>query len=246
MFKEVGGYILSMKVACAQLDVSWENPAENFEKAKKLANECVRDGAQMICFPELFSTGVTLNSKRFAQELGGSTCNFLSTLAKENRIYIVGSFIEDAGKGLPRNTLVAYDNLGKMIGKYSKTHLFTLGEEHNAYRQGGEITVFDALGVRFCPLICYDLRFQDEFKKGLELGAQVFIVCASWPSQRRGDWVSLLEKRALENKTYVVGVNQVGRSPNNNFSGDSVVHAPDGRVLARAGARQQIITADLL
>jgi predicted amidohydrolase len=56
----------------------------------------------------------------------------------------------------------------------------------------------------------------------------------------------LLQARAIENQSYVVGVNRIGQDPNNNnYTGESMIVDPLGQVLHTSGDRDEVYTASL-
>ena len=87
-----------MKITHIQFNIKWEDSISNFTKANSPITDATKAGAQLICLSELVSTGVTINSLQFAENLDGPTCSFLSKLAKINNVCVVGSFIEKASK----------------------------------------------------------------------------------------------------------------------------------------------------
>ena len=78
--------------------------------------------------------------------------------------------------------------------RYRKIHSFTYGGEPKHFRAGDELTTFTIAGVRVTPMVCYDLRFADEFWQRA-IGTDVFVVTANWPAPRRLHWQSLLQAR---------------------------------------------------
>src|SRR5262249_54421717 len=102
----------------------------------------------------------------------------------------------------------------------------------------------DIEGVQCAFFVCYDLRFADEFWK-LARVTDCYVVPANWPAARREHWVTLLQARAIENQSYVVGVNRVGMGGKLSYCGDSMIVGPFGEMCAQAGAAETIITADV-
>lgn len=233
-----------MKVACVQLDIKWEEPKSNFNKAKILIKEAKNKGAEFVCLPELFSTGVTFNSLKFAEKSNGETCKFLSEQASSNRIHLLGTFIE-RNKNLPTNSLAIFNPQGKMIGKYSKAHLFTFGGEKKRYSEGDDLIVTKINDFKVAPFICYDLRFPEIFRIAVSKGANVFVVPANWPNPRKEHWITLLKARAIENESFVIGINRVGNAPNLTFFGASIAISPKGEVIAQADDKERVLIADI-
>jgi predicted amidohydrolase len=107
-------------------------------------------------------------------------------------------------------------------------------------------------GWRILPQVCYDLRFpvwlrnvrREDTAGGMEYDLAIFV--ANWPAPRRGPWRTLLRARAIENLSYVIGVNRVGVDGNDlAYAGDSAVIDPTGEALVELGAQEQVITATL-
>jgi predicted amidohydrolase len=126
---------------------------------------------------------------------------------------------------------------------YDKRHLFRMAGEENVYTAGTNRIVKEWKGWRICPLICYDLRFP-VWSRNVPVPAgsssstnfdyDLLLYVANWPSVRRNPWNTLLQARAIENLSYVVGVNRVGEDNNGHpYSGDSAVIDFKGDVLFR-------------
>ena len=99
-------------------------------------------------------------------------------------------------------------------------------------------------GLRVSPLVCYDLRFADEFWQ-LATATDLYLVPANWPEARRLHWQALLQARAIENQAYVVGCNRVGEGGGLSYSGDSRIVDPLGELLATAARTESILLADV-
>jgi predicted amidohydrolase len=113
------------------------------------------------------------------------------------------------------------------IEKYDKRHLFSMGQETDHFSAGTEKIIVEYKGWRFCPLICYDLRFPVWSRNNNEY--DVLIYLANWPAARHLVWKNLLTARAIENQSYCIGVNRTGTDGTGlNYAGDSVLVSPKG------------------
>ena len=110
---------------------------------------------------------------------------------------------------------------------------------------GDRVVTFRWHDVTVTPVICYDLRFPETFRTGVERGAELFVVIANWPGERHLHWTTLLRARAIETQAYVVGANRCGADPNTSYAGGSVIIDPWGNILADAGAGEAVINAEL-
>ena len=223
-----------MKIAGFQMDTVWEKQEENFSKVKNAAEAAAKEGALVLALPEMFSTGFTMDSEKFAEEKETSkTLKFLKETACENNLWIIGSLIDktDAGN---MNSAYTITPKGEIIGHYSKIHLFPLSGEDKHYAKGRDIEISNIEGIPLAVTICYDLRFPELYRKIMGKGAMTAFVVANWPKTRREHWLALLRARAIENQMYVIGINRVGEGGGQAYSGDSIVFGPAGEEIAKA------------
>jgi predicted amidohydrolase len=117
------------------------------------------------------------------------------------------------------------------IEYYNKRHLFSFAGEEKVYKAGEEKIIVEFKGWKICPQICYDLRFP-VFARNTEDYDVLFYV-ANWPKQRIEAWDTLLKARAIENMSYVIGVNRVGNDTNKLiYNGHSAVYDCLGNIIA--------------
>mgnify|MGYP003611043217 FL=1 len=199
-----------MKIALIQTELSWENPNENKALLQEKIN-AISQYVDLIVLPEMFTSGFTMNPKNVAQTMQGEVISWLKETAKDKNCAITGSLvIEENGNYF--NRLVFVFPSGE-IQTYDKRHLFTLAGEDKVYKAGKDKLIVEYKGFKICPLICYDLRFP-VFARNVE-DYDVLIYVANWPKPRVNAWDILLKARAVENMSYVIGVNRVGMDANN-------------------------------
>lgn len=199
-----------MKIALIQNELIWENPTEN----RKLFNATINsisESVDLIVLPEMFTSGFTMNPKKVSETMQGETISWLQHLAKARNCAITGSLVIQENTNY-YNRLVFVFPSGE-IQTYDKRHLFTLAGEDKIYTSGTEKLILEYKGFRICPLICYDLRFP-VFARNVE-DYNVLIYVANWPKPRINAWDILMKARAVENMSYVIGVNRVGTDNNN-------------------------------
>ena len=226
-----------MKVALLQLDIEWEDKNKNFDRVESFVERMRDDKPDLVVLPELFSTGYTMNSKPLAENLNDETTSFLSRLARNNKINVLGSFIEKT-ESKPKNSAILFDKNGKMLLHYSKIHLPSFLEENKNYTHGNKISTCEFNGQKIGIFICYDLRFPEIFRRIAEDTKCIFVI-ANWPHERIEHWDSLLKARAIENQLYIVGVNRVGKSPSSNYSGHSIIIDPLGNVVTNSKENEE-------
>lgn len=194
----------NLKITIIQPDIIWENAEQNLNKYSEMISNT--QSTDVIILPEMFTTGFSMQPKKLKEKMDGKSILWMKNLAKEKNAVVTGSLIiEDESRIVNRCLWIFPD--GKME-KYDKHHLYTMGKEHLHYSPGKEKLIVEYKGWRFCPLICYDLRFP-VWSRNQE-NYDVLIYMANWPSPRHHVWKNLLITRAIENQSYCFGVNRTG------------------------------------
>jgi predicted amidohydrolase len=229
-----------MKIAYYQQDIVWEDTEANLEKIKNVA-ENLKPDTSLFILPEMFHAGFTMDPGKVAEPMDGRVVTFLKDLASRHNMSVIGSaVISEDDKYYNRLLVVSHD--GK-VEKYDKRHLFSVGGEDKSYQPGEEKLVTAVKDVRILPLICYDLRFPVWSRQQNDYDLLIYI--ANWPASRSEVWKTLLKARAIENQSYVIGVNRVGRDESITYSGDSMVIDAKGRVVSDAKDDEGVYYAGL-
>jgi predicted amidohydrolase len=125
---------------------------------------------------------------------------------------------------------------------YDKKHLFRMGGEEQFYTAGTENRIISYKNWNISPFVCYDLRFP-VWSRNVDLAYDLAIYVANWPAVRSNAWNILLRARAIENLSYVVGVNRIGVDGNQlAYQGDSALISYLGEDLLNLGAESSIQT----
>ena len=230
-----------MIVAGIQMDIAWENPPENFRRVEEMAKRIMGGGVgdtptgrdrsvpHLLVLPEMFATGFSMDAPKVSA-FAGETREFLSKLASDLSVYILGGYAEPA-EPLPANACSIFTPSGTELLHFRKLHPFALAKEDEHYQGGESVQTAEVEGVRVTPFICYDLRFPEPFRPAAS-GTDLYCVIANWPDKRREAWSALLRARAIENQAFVLGVNRVGIGSGLPHSGDSALVDPMGKVMA--------------
>jgi omega-amidase len=198
-----------MKIALIQTSLSWENPSENRDSLQDTITS-ISQYVDLIVLPEMFTSGFTMNPEKVAETMQGETISWLREMARNKNCAVTGSLVIQENRNY-YNRLVFVFPSGEMQ-HYDKKHLFTLAGEDKVYTSGTEKLIVNYKGFTICPLICYDLRFP-VFARNVE-DYDVLLYVANWPKPRVNAWDILLKARAVENMSYVIGVNRVGLDDN--------------------------------
>ncbi len=213
----------NLKITIIQPDIIWEDIKSNLEKYSEIMNNI--DSTDVIVLPEMFTTGFSMNPKVLKEKMDGSTVQWMKKIAAEKNVSVIGSLIiEDGGKIFNRAIWAFPDGKTEF---YNKRHLFSMGQEHLHYSPGDEKLIIEFRGWKFCPLICYDLRFPVWSRNAQNY--DVLIYMANWPSPRHHHWKTLLLARAVENQAYCVGVNRTGTD------GTGLIYSGDSGLISQSG-----------
>ncbi len=243
----------NLRITAIQTALHWEDPVANRAMLEeKIFN--IGASTDVIILPEMFTTAFTMNAQALAEAMNLQSTKWMKQMAGQTGALVLGSvIIKESGKYL--NRMIWMEPGGKYL-TYDKRHLFRMAKEHTVFA-GGQGRLIDAWkGWRICPLVCYDLRFPawsrnryDKASRSLEYDLLVY--AANWPQPRVSAWDTLLKARAIENLSFVAGVNRVGPDPHGVlYNGHSAVIDPRGDVLwfgAEAEAVHTVVLdADML
>lgn len=243
----------SLRLTLIQTNLHWEDKEKNLAMfAEKINN--LQEPAHVIILPEMFSTGFSMKPESLAEKMDGKTINWMKKIAREKKIIVTGSIIVEE-EGQFYNRLIWMQPDGR-AGYYDKRHLFAYAEEDKHYSPGNKRLIASVNGWKINLLVCYDLRFPvwsrqsraNTSGNGDESGFEydVLIYIANWPEKRSLAWKTLLQARAIENQSYVIGVNRTGKDGNDiEHAGDSMVVDPLGEVLYHKKDAEDIFTITL-
>ena len=235
-----------MKIYGIQFDSEWNNKEANFNLVSALIKKQIVHQNSLIVLPEMFATGFCLNPESTTKNEPQRTELFLSDLAREMESWVIGGMTYPAKEiGKAYNTAVTFDPNGQSISVYKKIHPIPILAEDKVHLEGRTIENLSIGSFNVTPAICYDLRFPELFRSALQSGTNLFVVLGCWPKSRINHWVTLLKARAIENQSYVVGVNRIGKDEDLEYGGRTMVVSPQGEILADGEERQGIVEATI-
>ncbi len=222
----------------------------NCKKVLNLIAQKLNPETDVLVLPEVWTVG--WSCKRFiqsAQELSDSSVvSFLSNLAKEYNMNIIGgSFITKDGENY-YNTCPVLDRNGKLIAVYNKNHLYSYyGCDEGKFITRGDCPVMVNLdGVNFGLTICYDIRFPEIYRAYRKAGADILVNCAAWGSAKPIPWDVMTKSRAVENQCFMVALSQCGHIEGDEFNlGNSAIIDYKGEVLSSLSDSEDIACADI-
>ena len=247
-----------VKVGLVQMTCSADVNA-NKQKAIEKIKEAAKQGANVICLQELFTSLYFCDVEAYenfklAEPIPGKTTDALSLLAKDLGVVIIASLFEKRAEGLYHNTTAVLDADGTYLGKYRKMHIpddpafyekfyFTPGDlGYKVFK-----TKFATIGV----LICWDQWYPEAARITSLMGAEILFypTAIGWATaqdeatntEQYNAWQTIQRSHAIANGVPVISVNRVGLEQDGlmKFWGGSFVSNPFGTLLYMASHDQE-------
>jgi predicted amidohydrolase len=238
-----------MKVSLIQGNIVWESPKENIRYYSEMIKK-VSKLSKLVVLPEAFTSGFTMNPTVLSHISTFPVLDWMTEKAFETNKTIAGAaFVKEGDKYFNRLFWVNPDG---SYTYYDKRHLFSMGGENKIFTPGNKRVIVELEQFKFNLQICYDLRFPvwnanryDKERKEYEY--DVLLIVANWPAKRKNAYLPLLRTRAIENQSYVLWVNRIGRDGSKTIhSGDTRIIHPSGQVLATVKSNHEgILEYDL-
>jgi N-carbamoylputrescine amidase len=256
-------------IAVVQMAVSTK-PAENLARASDFIRRAAREGANVVCLPELFQSRYFCQREDvslfdLAEPVPGRTTEVLGKLARKLKIVIVAPLFERRAPGIYYNSAAILDTDGSIAGLYRKMHI----PDDPAYYEKFYFTPGD-LGFKAIPtakgrigtLICWDQWYPEGARLTALDGADMLFypTAIGWhphEKERYGKpqhdaWRTVQRGHAVANGIYVAAANRVGLEvPSEGgagieFWGQSFIADPQGVVLAEASRdREEVLVAEI-
>lgn len=203
-----------------QYPIVWADIAENL-RLTEMRLKVLQGKTDVVLLPEMFTTGFCTDRPQLAETMEGPTMRHLKRWAHDYGFAVAGSFMaQEDGRLFNRGFFVRPDGTADFI---DKKHLYAHGGEADFFTAGTDRVISEYKGVRFCLLICYDLRFPVWSRNRSGNDYDVLLYCANWPDVRIRYWDALLPARVTENQCVLCAVNRVGEDALGlHYSGHSV------------------------
>ncbi len=216
-----------------------------------MAREAAAQGAQVVCFQELFYGPYFCQVQEteyfaYAESVpGGPTTKLMSELARELHLVLVVPVYEEEMPGVLYNSAFVIDADGSYLGKYRKHHIPQVrGFWEKFYFRPGNLgyPVFETAVGRIGVYICYDRHFPEGWR-ALGLGGARIVFNPSATSRSLSQYLWQLEQpaAAVANQYFVGAINRVGQEPlgDDDFYGGSYVVNPRGQLVGDAASDEK-------
>lgn len=215
-----------MKIALVQADLVWEDVSENLRQFGERVFTC--PVCDLILLPEMFTSGFTMAGKGLVALRYEDVKATMQEWATGKDAVVMGSTVYETDGMYYNRLLVVFPD--GTCQTYDKRHCFTPGGESEHFASGNRRLVFEFKGITIAVFICYDLRFP-VWSRNVD-GYDLAVYVANWPESRRVVWKTLLRARAIENQSFVAGVNRVGTDDSGlHYAGDSMLVDAKGDVV---------------
>lgn len=230
-------------------------PRVNIERAESFIRQAAKDGAQIVCLPELFLSPyfcqkVDLDLFDLAEPIPGPSSDRLAQIAKQTGAAVVASLFEKRAPGLFHNTAVVFDANGETLGIYRKMHIPDDPLYYEKYYFApGDLgwKVFSTKFGQIGTLVCWDQWYPEAARLTALRGAEVLVypTAIGWHPREKAElgvaqhqaWETIQRSHAIANGTFVAAINRVGHEGpcdgGIEFWGASFVSDPFGVVLQR-------------
>lgn len=257
----------NVKVGLVQMSCT-KNATENIQKAIEGIKNAAKDGAQIVCLQELFTSLYFCDVEdyenfKLAESIPGPSTDILSKVAAENNVVIIASLFEKRAEGLYHNTTAVIDADGSYLGKYRKMHIPDDPAFYEKfYFTPGDLgyKVFKTKYAKIGVLICWDQWYPEASRITALMGAEILFypTAIGWATSQDEEtnkdqynaWQIIQRSHAIANGVPVVSVNRVGYEQDGamKFWGGSFVANGQGKILYLASHDQeetQVVSIDM-
>lgn len=245
---------MKLKLGLCQMKVG-QDKGENLRRAEACLREAAGQGAQVAVLPEMFNCPYENSCfPRYAEPAGGESWQFLSRMARELGLYLVGGSVPEREGEKIYNTCYLFSPEGAELARHRKVHLFDIdvpgGQrfmESDTLTAGDQITVVDTPLGKLGVAICFDIRFAELFRVMGDLGAQLILVPAAF-NMTTGPihWSLAFRMRALDQQCFVAGCSPARDEGASYVAyGHSLVCNPWGEILTEFDEKEGVRVVEL-
>jgi N-carbamoylputrescine amidase len=239
-----------IRIAAVIMNSPVAKTRQNLDKMAKWIKAAKKQGASIICFPEMNVTGYSIHKEiiQSAESIPGPITRVLMQLAGKEDMIILAGMAEKGQEGHIFASHLVIDSDG-IIGIYRKLHIAP--PERSIFTPGDHIPLFMKRGVKFGIQLCYDTHFPELSTHMALKGADlIFMPHASprgRPQEKFNSWLRHLTARAYDNGLFIVACNQAGENEKGlSFPGIAVIIGPTGEVIKKnLNGKEEMILADL-
>ena len=252
---------MARMVRGALVQATWTGDKQSMiDKHVTYVEEAAKQGAQVMCFQELFSGPYfcQIQDPKYYSLTepipDGPTTRLMQDLAKKHHLVLVVPMYEEDITGVYYNTAAVIDADGMYLGKYRKTHIpHVSGFWEKFYFKPGNLgyPVFNTAVGKVGVYICYDRHFPEGARMlGLHGAEMVFIPSATSRGLSMHLWRIEQTSHAIANGYFVGTINRVGQEAEfgpNDYYGTTYFCDPRGQFVGEVASdrEEQLIVRDI-
>lgn len=233
-----------MRVAVFQSPSGSLDLAERLDRLGGAMAQAAANSARLLICPELYMSGYNIGDAipARAESAGGPFARAAAELAKRHRINLVYGFPE-IDKQNVYNAAICISGEGETLAVHRK-RVLPPGTESEYFSVGTGDTLVKIGGFTVALVICYEVEFPEAVRNAALAGAHLVAaptaLSEAWPEIAN----RMMPTRALESGVYLAYANHSGEENGLAYLGASCIIGPDGGELARAGAGEEVISAE--
>jgi N-carbamoylputrescine amidase len=225
----------------------------NLARAETMIAKAGASGARLVVFPEIHLTPFFPKHKGrdasgWAMHEDGPEITRLAAAAQVANIVVVSNLYIESDTGERHDASPVIDADGTLLGlsRMNEISQFDGFWEQDYYAPGAGWPVYDTAAGRVGVVICYDRHFPESYRACATAGAELIVTPTCIEA---GEPLDLFEAEmrtlSYHNCVYAALANRCGPEETRLYAGASLITGPDGAVLARAGAEEQLLYAEL-
>lgn len=216
----------NLKIKIVQNNIIWNDIPNNLIFYDNILKKT--DDSDLVIFPEVFNTAFVTDISILNRNELKNSLNWIIEKAKFYSTAIATSIIVETEEGFRNRFIFAKPNGSHEF--YDKRHIFSMAGENKFIQKGTKTKIVDYKNWKINLQICYDLRFPVWSRNNSDYDLMIYV--ANWPKSRTSQWKALLIARAIENQSYVIGVNRIGNDQNGfEYSGNSLIINYKGEII---------------
>ncbi len=241
-----------MKIALSQMQLT-KDVNENLEKALQMMETAAQEKVELICFPELqlspfFPQYEKLDVANYLLEIDDLKIGKISNMCKSmNLVAVPNVYLNEGGRHYDASLVI--DGNGKILGTSKMVHIAQdryFYEQDYYHPSDNGFRVYDTAVGKIGVIVCFDRHLPESFRLCALQGAELVIIpTANTKAEPSDKFEWELRIAAMQNNLFIAMCNRVGQEDQMSFSGESIVVDPNGDVIVKANATEQIIYADL-
>lgn len=242
----------------------------NLKKAVSWIERAAKEGAEVICLPELFRSQYFCQSEdvrnfELSEPVPGPSTQAISKVAKKHKVVVVAPVFEKRAAGVYHNSAAVIDSDGELAGIYRKMHIPDDPAYYEKYYFAPGDLGFKSFKTKYGDigtLICWDQWYPEAARLTALKGASVLLypTAIGWHPHEKAEhgiaqfesWQTVQRGHAIANGVYVAAVNRVGieklddSAAGIEFWGQSFIVDPQGKFIAQASVdKEEILMAEI-